>query len=181
MDILLYLLIAAFIGYVTYALGSLIFIDQSKSKSQSRTKAPGSDTVAKPKSAAAKPSPAAKAKAKPAAAKKAAPAKPKPKPAAKPAATKPAATKAKPKAATAKSTASKATDNVIAFRNPDTGEEAKIPPSYPFSKRWIKDALVAEGLLDHVYKNNELDDANTKKVTEALEKLKKIEKYVVTE
>ncbi len=178
MDILLYLLIAAFIGYVTYALGSLIFVDQSKSKSQSRTKAPGSDTVAKPKSAAAKPkaSPAAKAKAKPAAAKKAAPAKPKPKPAAKP-----AATKAKPKAAPAKSTGSKATDNVIAFRNPDTGEEAKIPPSYPFSKRWIKDALVAEGLLDHVYKNNELDDANTKKVTEALEKLKKIEKYVVTE
>ncbi|MEE9426206.1 MAG: hypothetical protein V3V18_14695 [Methylococcales bacterium] len=179
MDILLYLLIAAFIGYVTYALGSLIFVDQSKSKSQSRTKAPGSDTVAKPKSAAAKKaSPAAKAKAKPAAAKKAAPAKPKPKPVAKPAATK---AKAKPKAAPAKSTGSKATDNVISFRNPDTGEEAKIPPSYPFSKRWIKDALVTEGLLDHVYKNNELDDANTKKVTEALEKLKQIEKYVVTE
>ncbi len=174
MDILLYLLIAAFIGYVTYALGSLIFLDQSKPKSQSRAKASGSDTVTKPKSAAAKPkaSPASKTKAKPAAAKKAAPTKPKP--AAKPAA-------AKEKAAPAKSASSKATDNVIAFRNPDTGEEAKIPPSYPFSKRWIKDALVTEGLLDHVYKNNELEDANTKKVTEALEKLKTIEKYVVTE
>ena len=178
MDILLYLLIAAFIGYVTYALGSLIFLDQSKSKTQSRTKAPASDTVTKPKGAAAKPktSPAAKSKPKPAAAKKTAPAKAKPKPAAKP-----AAAKTKSKATPAKATGSKATDNVIAFRNPDTGEEAKVPPSYPFSKRWIKDALVTEGLLDHVYKNNELDDANTKKVMEALEKLKTIEKYVVTE
>ena len=173
MDILLYLLIAAFIGYVAYALGSLIFIDQSKSKSQSRAPAAsGSDTVkqqAKPKSAAAKPKPSSTAKPKPksSAAKKTTPAKPKP--------------SAKPKAAPVKSAAAKATDNVIAFRNPDTGEEAKIPPSYPFSKRWIKDALITEGLLDRIYKNNELDDANTKKVTEALEKLKTIEKYVVTE
>jgi type IV secretory pathway VirB10-like protein len=170
MDILLYLLIAAFIGYVAYALGSLIFIDESKSQSRAPA-ASSNDTVAKqqtkPKSAAAKPKPSPTAKAKPAAAKKAAPAKPKP--------------AAKPKAAPAKSTTAKATDNVIAFRNPDTGEEAKIPPSYPFSKRWIKDALITEGLLDRIYKNNELDDANTKKVTEALEKLKTIEKYVVTE
>ncbi len=174
MDILLYLLIAAFIGYVTYALGSLIFLDPSKAKSQSRAKASSSDTVAKPKSGAAKPKASPAAKAKPAAAKKAAPAKPK-------SAAKPAAAKAKPKASPAKSAGSKATGNVIAFRNPDTGEEANIPPSYPFSKRWIKDALITEGLLDRIYKNNELDDANTKKVTEALEKLKTIEKYVVKE
>ncbi len=178
MDILLYLLIAAFIGYVAYALGSLIFLDSSKkSKSQSRAAASGGDSVAKkaaakPKQAAAKPKP----KPKPAA-KKTAPAKTK-------AAAKPAASKAKPKAAKkapAKSAGSSATNDVVGFRNPDTGEEAKIPPSYPFSKRWVKDALVAEGLLDKIYKNTELDDANTKKVTEALEKLKTIEKYVVRE
>ncbi len=180
MDILLYLLIAAFIGYVAYALGSLIFLDPSKSKSQSRAPAAsGADTVAK--QGAAKTKPAAKAAAKPKpvakpkpAAKKAAPAKPK-------AAAKPAEKKAKAKAKPAPAKSSSAKGDVVAFRNPETGEEARIPPSYPFSKRWIKDALIAEGLLDRIYKNTELDDANTKKVTEALEKLQAIEKYVVRE
>ena len=179
MDILLYLLIATFIGYVAYALGSLIFLDPSKSKSQSRAPAAsGADTVAKQGAAKAKAAAKPKATAKPKAAakpkpaaKKAAPAKPK-------AAAKPAEKKAKAKA---KPASSSAKGEVVAFRNPATGEEARIPPSYPFSKRWIKDALITEGLLDRIYKNTELDDANTKKVTEALEKLQAIEKYVVRE
>ncbi len=169
MDILFYLLIAAFIGYVAYALGSLIFVDPSKSKSQSRAPASSADTVAKKAAAKPKPSSPAQSKPKPAA-KKSATKKP------KPAAKKPAAAKAKPKAA---KPAAPAAGEVTGFRNPDTGEEARIPPSYPFSKRWVKDVLVKEGLLDKVYKNTELDDANTKKVTEALEKLKQIDKYVV--
>ncbi len=170
---LLYILIAAFIGYITYALGSLVFLDPSKSKSQSRAPASAADTVTK--KTAEKPKPAASAKPKSATTKKAA--APKPKPAAKS-----TATKAKPKPAKKSSAKpAPAKGEVIGFINPDTGEEARIPPSYPFSKRWVKDVLVSEGLLDRIYKNTELDDANTKKVTEALEKLKKIEKYVVRE
>jgi hypothetical protein len=62
-------------------------------------------------------------------------------------------------------------------KNPKTGEVAKIPASYAFSKRWIKDALVEEGLLDKVYKNNELDEAATAKIQAALQQLKALDKY----
>ncbi len=65
------------------------------------------------------------------------------------------------------------------IKNPETGEISKIPNNYRFGKRWIKDALVAEGLLDKVYKNNELDDATNVKVQAALATLKTLEKYHV--
>lgn len=65
------------------------------------------------------------------------------------------------------------------LKNPKTGEISKIPNNYRFGKRWIKDALVAEGLLDKVYKNNELDDATNDKAQAALMILKKMEKYQV--
>ncbi len=42
------------------------------------------------------------------------------------------------------------------LKNPETGEIATSYTNYRFTKRWIKDALVAEGLLEKVYKNNEL-------------------------
>ncbi len=64
------------------------------------------------------------------------------------------------------------------FRHPDTGETAAVPTNYRFAKRWIKEALVKEGLLDRIYKNNELqDDATSMKVKEALEKFKAMKKY----
>jgi hypothetical protein len=66
---------------------------------------------------------------------------------------------------------------VNGIRDPKTGEVASVPANYRFAKRWIKDALVAEGLLDKVYKNGELDAANSAKVKRALEQLKKLEKY----
>lgn len=62
-------------------------------------------------------------------------------------------------------------------RNPDTGEIATIPSNYRFTKRWIKEALVTEGLLDKIYKNNELDDEASSKVKDALETFKTLEKY----
>lgn len=66
---------------------------------------------------------------------------------------------------------------VDALRNPKTGETAKIPTSYNFAKRWIKEALVEEGLLDKIYKNNELDaDANARFQT-ALQQLKAMDRY----
>ncbi len=63
------------------------------------------------------------------------------------------------------------------IKNPKTGEVSKIPNNYRFGKRWIKDALVAEGLLDKVYKNNELDNTANEKVHVALMALKAMEKY----
>ena len=112
---------------------------------------------AAPKAAApaAKPAPATKTKAT---------AKTPAKPAAKPAAA-PAPAAAEPV---------KLTDE---FRNPATGELSPVPANYRFAKKWIKDALVSEKLLDRVYKPNELDDAASKKVKEAIEKLRAIKKY----
>lgn len=63
------------------------------------------------------------------------------------------------------------------LRDPKSGEIATIPANYRFAKRWIKDALVAEGLLDKVYKNSELDEAASAKVKQALDTLKAMEKY----
>jgi ABC-type uncharacterized transport system involved in gliding motility auxiliary subunit len=99
---------------------------------------------------------------------------------AKPLAAKPAK---KPTSSKAKSAPAKASAPVInnstndTLKNPKTGETAKIPNNYAFAKRWIKDALVEEGLLDKVYKNNELDSATTAKIQTALDQLKAIEKY----
>ncbi|MGR8929933.1 MAG: hypothetical protein ACU836_04770 [Gammaproteobacteria bacterium] len=89
---------------------------------------------------------------------------------AKAAAPKPAA----PKAAASKAEAA-TSDNSL--RNPQTGEVAKIPNSYSFAKRWIKEALVEEGLLDKIYKTNEIDDATAEKIKEAFEQLKSMKKY----
>jgi len=63
------------------------------------------------------------------------------------------------------------------LKNPKTGEVAKFPGNYNFAKRWIKDALVEEGLLDKVYKNTELDDETNEKIHTALQQLKALDKY----
>lgn len=99
---------------------------------------------------------------------------------AKPLAAKPAKKQASSKAKSAPAKAAAAVINNSTsdtLKNPKTGETAKIPNNYAFAKRWIKDALVEEGLLDKVYKNNELDSATTTKIQAALDQLKAIEKY----
>lgn len=63
------------------------------------------------------------------------------------------------------------------IKNPETGEVVTVPGSYRFVKRWIKDALVTEGLLDKVYKNSELDDAINENIKTAINKLKAKQKY----
>lgn len=65
------------------------------------------------------------------------------------------------------------------LKNPLTGEVSKIPNNYRFGKRWIKEALVAEGLLTQVYKNNELNDAINEQVQVAMATLKTMDKYKV--
>ena len=63
------------------------------------------------------------------------------------------------------------------LRNPSTGELAAVPSNYRFAKRWIKEAMVSEGLLDRIYKNNELSGANGDKAKQALENFKALKKY----
>jgi hypothetical protein len=63
------------------------------------------------------------------------------------------------------------------LRNPATGEITAVPANYRFAKKWIKDALVSEKLLDRVYKPSQLDDATAKKAKEAIEQLRTIAKY----
>lgn len=100
--------------------------------------------------------------------------KSKPKP--KPSASKPAATATAATTATASNDAAK--NEVSTLKNPKTGETATNPTNYRFAKRWIKEALVAEGLLDRLYKNNELSDSKiSKQVKQALDRFKEIEKY----
>lgn len=63
------------------------------------------------------------------------------------------------------------------LRDPKTGEVSTAYTNYRFTKRWIKDALVAEGLLTKVYKNNELDADTEAKIKAALAKLEAMDKY----
>ena len=63
------------------------------------------------------------------------------------------------------------------LRDPKTGEVATSYSNYRFTKRWIKDALVTEGLIEKVYKNNELDTTIEAAIKDALVKLEAIDKY----
>lgn len=63
------------------------------------------------------------------------------------------------------------------LKNPATGEVATVPTNYRFAKRWIKEAMVSEGLLDRIYKNNELSGKNDDKVKKALDGFKSLKKY----
>ena len=63
------------------------------------------------------------------------------------------------------------------LKDPATGEVVNIPNNYRFAKRWIKEALVSEGLLDKVYKTNELDDKTNAKIKRALTKLANMDQY----
>ncbi len=91
-------------------------------------------------------------------------AKPTPKKAAKPV----------KKVAAAKTKAKPVSGNL---RNPETGDVDKIASSYRMTKRWIKEALVTEGLLPKIYKTAELNDAAKLKINKALVKLAKMDKY----
>jgi len=172
----LFILTTIFVAYVAYAL-------VSEQKAAAKTKAPTAqpekkvvaEEQAKPKTVAIKAKPAvAKAASPKAAATKAAVA---PKAAAKPTATKPTATKAAAPKVAAKKATTVATAPAAGLKDPQTGEVAKTYSNYRFTKRWIKEALVAEGLLDKVYTNNELDTATEAKIKSAIAQLESMAKY----
>jgi outer membrane biosynthesis protein TonB len=192
----LFVLTTIFVAYVVYAI-----IGDQRASAKSKALAAKPETpvaaveqpkppvaVAQEKPAAVKPAAQAKiAATKPAAAKKATP----PSAAAKSAATKPAEAKpaapkaaAKPtatKATTAKPAATKQTPAAAApstgLKDPKTGEVATAYHNYRFAKRWIKDALVEEGLLDKVYPAKELNPEVDAKIKEAIAKLEAMDKY----
>lgn len=158
---LLFIATTIFVAYVVF-----VVMGGKKEKPETSKPEPAKPEVTKPAIQAeqAPPPPAAvKTTAKPAPAKAATP--------------KPAATKASKSAPAKKAAAASPTPAVDSLKNPSTGEVSKVPASYAFAKRWIKDALVEEGLLDKVYKNNELDDAANAKIQAALQQLKGMSKY----
>ena len=63
------------------------------------------------------------------------------------------------------------------IRNPKTGEIASIAGNYRFMKRWVKEALVTEGLLTKIYKNNELDVETESLIKTALIQLETLAQY----
>ena len=63
------------------------------------------------------------------------------------------------------------------LKNPNTDEVATTYSNYRFTKRWIKEALVSEGLLDKVYKNDELNAELEATIKSAVLKLEAIDKY----
>lgn len=166
----LFILTVIFAAYVVYQV-----------MNEKKTNAKPSVGEAKPAADTA-PAPQPQAAVKPAAApapqpavKQAAASAPKPQPAVKQqaaAAPKPAAPAPKPAAAPVPEAAAKS-----GLKNPETGEVTAAFTNYRFAKRWIKEALVAEGLLDKVYKNNELDADAEAKIKDAVAKLEALPKY----
>jgi hypothetical protein len=65
------------------------------------------------------------------------------------------------------------------LKNPKTGEIVTNYSNYIFTKRWIKEALVEEGLLEKVYKNNELTTELDSRIKAAISKLETMEQYKV--
>ncbi len=144
---LLFILVTLYVAYVVFKVVEC-------EKQQKQAKSP-------PSKAAAAPKPQVSVKSEPApVAKKPAPAKPAP---------------------VSKTPATKTTNSTTlepgTLKNPETGEVSKIASNYRFMKRWIKEALVNEGLLEKIYKNTELDKETIAKINEALEKLKAMAKY----
>lgn len=180
-----FILTALFVAYVIY-----VIVNEKKTGGDKTTKpsvataqpAQQASVSEKPKTEAAKPKPVAVAKK--------APAKPAAKPveakktevvekaveAKKTVAVKKAAAAPAPKpdpAPAAESTVIKGTG----LKDPKTGEVATSYNNYRFTKRWIKEALVAEKLVDKVYKNDELNASVEAKIKAGLIKLESMKKY----
>ncbi len=63
------------------------------------------------------------------------------------------------------------------LKNPKTDETTSSYANYRVMKRWIKEALVAEGLLEKIYKNNELTPEIEAKIKHAITQLEQNDTY----
>ncbi len=181
----LFVLTTIFVAYVIYAI-----IGEQKATAKSKASA----VTSKVQAAEQQPKPevaVAKEKAKPATAKPTTAKTVTPKVVAKtatPTVTPKATVKSDtPKAAKAKSAVTQATTakaeapiaavKSAGLKDPKTGEVVTTYSNYRFIKRWIKDALVAEGLLEQVYTANQLNAETDAKIKQAIEKLEAMDKY----
>jgi cytoskeletal protein RodZ len=180
----LFLITTLFVAYVVY-----VIINEKKAEKSGdspATSANKKESAAAASASASASSTTTTTKPKPAPAK---PAAAKAAPAATPAASKPVAEKAPaaPKKPAAKASATKKAEPALAtapaatsgkgLKDPNTGEVVTSYTNYRFMKRWIKEALVTEGLVEKVYKNDELNAALDAKIKDAVTKLEGIKKY----
>ena len=154
----LFVLTTLFVAYVIY-----VIINEKKAGGAA-TKSAAAATQPKQQATVEEKPKAAVVQAKPAVAKTAA---------AKPATIKKPAEAAPAPAAVAASQSIKGTG----LKDPKTGEVATTYSNYRFTKRWIKEALVAEKLVDKVYKNDELNADAEAKIKAGIAKLEGMKKY----
>lgn len=167
---ILFILTTIFIAYVVYTI-----IGEQRASAKNRTPVEKPETL--PAKAETHPPAVAEAQQavavtqeKPAAAKQATP-----KTAAKTASpAKPAKQAPAPKTAVA---ATPAPAKPAGIKDPKTGEVVTAYTNYRFTKRWIKEALVAEGLVDKIYSTKELNPEIETKIKDAIAKLETMEKY----
>lgn len=159
----LFVLTTLFVAYVIY-----VIVNEKKAggtttkPTVAATQSTQQATVSeKPKAAAPKPAAAKKVSAKPAVSAPTAAAKPA-------AAQKPAEAAPAPELTAIKGTG---------LKDPKTGEVATAYSNYRFTKRWIKEALVAEKLVEKVYKNDELNANVEAKIKAGIIKLEGMKKY----
>lgn len=172
----LFILTTIFVAYIVYTI-----IGEQKATAKSHAPAAKAETPAaateqaKPQAAVSTEKPAAASKT--AASKAAAPKAAATKATAPKAAAKPASTKAAPAKAAAAKKAPAVAAKSAGLKDPKTGEVTTAYSNYRFTKRWIKDALVEEGLLEKVYAGKELNAETEAKIKEALGKLEAMDKY----
>jgi hypothetical protein len=172
----LFVLTTLFVAYVIYVIINEKKAGNIATKSTAAATPPKQQVLVagKPAIAAIKPNPVPAAKlavAKPVAAAKkpAVAAAPKP---AQAVASKPVAAAPKP-AVVAAPEAIKGSG----LKDPKTGEVATTYSNYRFTKRWIKEALVTEKLVDKVYKNDELNAGVEAKIRAGIAKLESMKEY----
>lgn len=174
----LFILTTLFVAYVIYVIinekKGVGTADKKSAPAAAQTIKATVEEKPKTEAAKSKPAPAKKAPAKVAVV-KAAPV-PKAVAAAKPvSAKKPVA--AKKPAEVAAPAPEPATIKGTGLKDPKTGEVATTYGNYRFTKRWIKEALVSEKLVDKVYKNDELNADVETKIKAGLAKLEGMKKY----
>ncbi len=160
----LFLITTLFVAYVVYVIAN------EKKANAAATKPATASAPSEPKAVVMEPveekPKAAEAKTKPETVK----AVTKPASASKPAAAK----KAAPAAAVQ---AEPQTIKGSGLKDPKTGEVATTYTNYRFTKRWIKEALVAEKLVEKVYKNDEINADVEAKIKAGIIKLEGMKKY----
>lgn len=161
----LFLITTLFVAYVIY-----VIVNEKKTEAAST----------KPVAAASSPKPQAAQEAQEAQSETVKAVEVKEKTATSKTASKPATTKKPAPSAPKETVAPKAeplAEKGNGLKDPKSGEIVKTYTNYRFTKRWIKEALVAEKLVDKIYKNDELNPEIEDKIKAGIAKLETMKKY----